>query len=47
MYAMLLPTVNYETGNMVMERLEQMFYREYPARNITFHARISPMGGSR
>ncbi len=46
-YAMLLPTVNYETGSMVVERIEHLFYTEYPARNITFHARISPLGGGR
>ncbi len=47
MYAMLLPTVNYETGNYVIERIEQLFYREYPGGNIAFHARISPLGGNR
>ncbi len=46
-YAMLLPTVNYSTGSMVVERIEHLFYQEYPAGNITFHARISPLGGSR
>ena len=46
-YAMLLPTVNYETGSMVIERIEHIFYQEYPAKNITFHARISPLGGGR
>ena len=46
-YAMLLPTVNYETGSMVIERIEHLFYIEYPARNITFHARISPLGINR
>lgn len=45
-YAMLLPTVNYETGSMVIERIENLFYKEFPG-NIAFHARISPLGGGR
>ena len=45
-FAMLLPTVNYATGSMVTERIERLFYNEYPNRAIAFHARISPLGGS-
>ena len=44
--AMLLPTVNYVTGSAVMERIEKLFYSEYPSTSVSFHARISPMGGS-
>ena len=44
MFAMLLPTVNYSTGGIVMERIEHLFYAEYPNEKITFHARISPLG---
>ncbi len=44
-FAMLLPTVNYSTGPMVMQRLEDLFKREFPAGNIAFHSRISPLGG--
>ena len=44
-FAMLLPTVNYSTGNMVMERIEHLFYQEYPSRAIPLHYRISPLGG--
>ncbi len=44
-YAMLLPTVNYSTGSMVMERMEQLFYEEYASRKIALHHRISPLGG--
>ena len=44
-YAMLLPTVNYSTGSMVMERMEQLFYEEYPNRKVALHHRISPLGG--
>lgn len=42
--AMLLPTVNYETGSMVMERIEQLFREVYPVGTLAFHARISPLG---
>ena len=42
--AMLLPTVNYATGTAVMERIEHLFYREYPGA-IAFHYRVSPLGG--
>lgn len=45
-FAMLLPTVNYETGSMVIERIESLFVKEYPSGNIAFHARISPLGGN-
>ena len=44
MFAMLLPTVNYSTGGIVMERLEHLFYGEYPNANIVFHSRISALG---
>ena len=45
-YAMLLPTVNYETGAMVIDRIQSLFMKEFPKGNIAFHARISPLGGS-
>jgi len=44
-YAMLLPTVNYSTGSMVMERMEQLFYEEYSRSKVALHHRISPLGG--
>jgi len=43
--AMLLPTVNYKTGGVVIERIERLFYGEYQASNVVLHARISPLGG--
>ena len=43
-FAMLLPTVNYSTGSMVMERIEDLYYQEYAALAIKFFARISPLG---
>ena len=42
--AMLLPTVNYTSGSMVMDRIEQLFRSEYPQSDIAFHARIAPLG---
>ena len=42
-YAMLLPTVNYTTGNMVMERMKRFFYRRYPNSNIMFSYRVGPL----
>ena len=44
-YAMLLPTVDYGTGGMVMERIEHLFYQEYPGGSVTIQHRISPLGG--
>lgn len=43
-FAMLLPTVNYATGGMVMERIEHLFYQEYPSDSVPIHHRISPLG---
>ena len=45
--AMLLPTVNYQSGAMVMERIEHIFYTAYPRERVPFHARITPMGGEK
>jgi len=46
MFVMLLPTVNYTTGSLVMERIEKLFYGEYPDGSIAFHSRISPLGAA-
>ena len=43
-YALLLPTVNYSSGNMVMERVEKLYYQEYSSHAISMYARISPLG---
>ena len=43
--AMLLPMVNYSTRSGVMGRIEKLFYAEYSGANLTFHSRISPLGG--
>ena len=42
--ALLLPTVNYQSGSMVMERIEHIFYTAYPRERVPFHARITPLG---
>lgn len=43
MVAMLLPTVNYTTGDNVMERLKLKFYQRYPNSNVLFNYRIAPL----
>ena len=42
-FALLLPTVNYTTGNMVMERVRKLFYKKYPNSNIPFNYRVGPL----
>ena len=43
-YAMLLPTVNYFSGSIVMDRIENLYYQEYSSLAISFYARLSPLG---
>ncbi len=38
-----LPTVNDNTGEIVMERMKQMFYRRFPNSNVLFSYRIAPL----
>ena len=42
-FAMLLPTVNYNTGGMVLERVKRLFYRSFPNSNIVFNYRVGPL----
>ena len=42
-YALLLPTVNYETGKLVMERLKRKFYQAYPNSNYMLTYRLGPI----
>ena len=42
--ALLLPTVNYHTGSLVMERIRRLFYTRYPNSNIPFHYRLGILG---
>jgi len=42
--ALLLPTVNYETGNMVMERIRKLFFQRFPNSDIPFNFRLGLLG---
>lgn len=42
-FALLLPTVNFTTGSIVMERIKYLFYRKYPNSNIPFNYRVGPL----
>lgn len=42
--ALLLPTVNYQTGSMVMERIRKLFYQRFPNSDIPFHSRLGLLG---
>ena len=44
MVAVMLPTVNYYSGNLVMERVKRLFYRKFPNTNIAFNYRVGPLG---
>lgn len=44
--ALLLPTVNYQTGAMVMERIKRLFYRKYPNSNVAFNYRVGPLSST-
>lgn len=46
-FALLLPTVNYNTGNMVMERVKRLFYQAHPNSNISYHYLLGPLGGKK
>lgn len=45
-YALLLPTVNMDSGHMVMERIKRFFYQKYPNSNVMFSYRIGPLSSS-
>ena len=40
----LLPTVNYVTGNLVLERIHQIFTSRFAGENVTFQYRLRDMG---
>jgi hypothetical protein len=46
-YCLLLPTVNDDTGHMVMERIKRFFYQRFPASSIMFNYRLSLMNEGR
>lgn len=43
-YALLLPTVNMDSGHMVLERIKRFFYQRFPSSNVMFSYRIGPLG---
>ena len=46
MAAIMLPTVNYTTGNMVIERIRHLFFEANPGAKVPFHYRLSEVGGN-
>lgn len=42
-YALLLPTVNLDSGRSVLERIKRVFYQRFAVSNIIFNYRISPI----
>ncbi len=46
-FALLLPSVNYTTGNMVMERVKRLFYKKYPNSNVSFNYRVGPLSSDK
>ena len=44
-FALLLPSVNYDTGKLVMERIRRAFYREQANSNIMLTYRFGPIDG--
>lgn len=45
-YALLLPTVNIDSGRMVMERTKRFFYQRFPNSNVMFSYRIGPLSSN-
>ena len=41
--AVLLPMVNFKTGDTVMDRIKRLFYRQFPNSSLLFDYRISPV----
>lgn len=46
MLALLLPTVNYKTAGMVLERIKKLFYATYPCSEVRFDYRVGPLKSS-
>lgn len=42
-FALLLPMVNFTTGNTIMERIKRFFYKRYPNSDVAFSYRIGPL----
>ena len=46
-YVVLLPTVTYETGKEVMERVKKAFYKEYVKSSVMLTYKLRPLGVAR
>ena len=42
-YVVLLPSVTYETGKMVMERIKKAFYKEYIKSSVMLTYKLRPL----
>lgn len=41
--AVLLPTADYESGSVAVERIKRVFYQKHPSSNIIFNYRLAPL----
>jgi len=46
MLALLLPTVDYKTARLVLERVKKLFYSNYPNSEMRFDYRVGPLKSS-
>lgn len=46
MLALLLPTVDYKTARVVMERIKKIFYSQYPISEVKMDYRVGPLKSS-
>ena len=44
--AVLLPTANFKSGSMVMERIQMLFYKQHPQSDVHFYFRLGMLGKS-
>lgn len=44
-YALLLPSVTYDSGRMVMERVKELFYKEYDKTSVFLSYKLYPLSG--
>ena len=43
MLAIMLPTVDYNTARLVLERIRKLFYAKYPVSEVRFDYRVGPL----
>lgn len=46
MLALLLPTADYRTAGLVLERIKKLFYSQYPVSEVKFDYRVGPLRSS-